>query len=66
MSFYWNIIAEFTESGVRSQESGVRSHRVRSQESGVRKKKGERRKKKEEGRGAGSAPRKKSGVNRGC
>jgi hypothetical protein len=34
LSFYWNIIAEFTESGVRSQESGVR------------KKKGERRKEK--------------------
>jgi hypothetical protein len=41
LSFYWNIIAEFTESGVRSQESGVRS-----QESGRRKEKGERRKKK--------------------
>jgi hypothetical protein len=54
LSFYWNIIAEFTESGVRSQESGRR------------KEKGERRKEKGEGRGAGSAPRKKSGVNRGC
>ncbi|WP_148279048.1 hypothetical protein [Anabaena sp. 90] len=62
MSFYWNIIAEFTESGVT--ESGVTESGVT--ESGVRKKKGERRKKKEEGRGAGSAPRKKSGVNRGC
>jgi hypothetical protein len=54
LSFYWNIIAEFTESGVRSQESGVRSQEE------------ERRKEKEEGRGAGSAPRKKSGVNRAC
>ena len=46
MSFYWNIIAEFTESGV--QESGVRSQEsgVRSQESGRRKEKEERRKKK--------------------
>jgi hypothetical protein len=34
LSFYWNIIAEFTESGVRSQELGVR------------KKKGEKGKKK--------------------
>jgi hypothetical protein len=34
LSFYWNIIAEFTESGVRSQESGRR------------KEKGERRKEK--------------------